>query len=339
MDSRTDDARGFLVLSKHDIAGLLAFPDYVDAVGQAFRRRAAGQGIGPDLLHLDAEAGEFHIKAGGFAGAGGRLAVKINGGFFANPSRYGLPAIQGVIVLSDAETGRPLACLESGEITVNRTGALAALAVEHLARPDASTATIIGCGRQARTQWLGLCHARRISTIRLVDASRDAAVMLAREIERDSAGSTLVEVVPFDQRRAATLASDIVVTCTPSRTPFVAPDDINRGALIVAVGADSPEKQELEPGLLAANRVVVDILDQCAAVGEVHHALTAGLMRREDVHAEIGAILAGRAAGRETAEEIIVFDTTGTALQDAAAASLAVDRALTAGIGTRIPLR
>ena len=335
MDGRTEDTRGFLVLSRHDISGLLAFPDYVDAVAEAFRRRAAGQGIGPDLLHLDAEAGEFHIKAGGFAGARGRLAVKINGGFFANPSRYGLPAIQGVIVLSDAETGRPLACLESGEITVNRTGALTALAVKHLARPDASTATIIGCGRQARTQWLGLAHARPIGTLCLVDRQVEAAEAFAREIE----GQAPVEIVPFEDRRSATLRSDIVITCTPSRQPLLGQDDVKTGALIVAVGADSPGKQELEPALLGRHRVVVDILDQCAAVGELRHALAAGVMRPEDVHAEIGSILAGQAPGRRSPDETFVFDTTGTALQDAAAASLAFDRAAARGVGTFLTLR
>lgn len=325
----------FLILTRADVARLLTFADYVEAIDQAFRSHAEGHSIGPDLLHLDAREGEFHIKAGGFDGPGGRVAVKINGGFFQNPARHGLPAIQGVIVLSDAATGRPLACLESGEITVNRTGALTAVAVGRLARHEAATATIVGCGRQARTQWLGVKHARQIETLCLVDKDASAAHTLAAEI----GASTHVRVVPFDQLRSATLRSDVIVTCTPSRQPFLGPDDVGDGALVVAVGADSPEKQELEPALLGRGRVVVDILEQCATVGELHHALAAGVLRQEDVHAEIGSILVGRAAGRRDQSETFIFDTTGTALQDAAAASLAAERALAAGAGTRIRLR
>jgi alanine dehydrogenase len=329
-----DVIRDFLVLSRQDIAGLLTFSDYVDAVDRAFRLHAEGKAIQPDLLHLDAAEGEFHIKAGGFAGERGRVAVKVNGGFFNNPARHGMPAIQGVIVLSDAETGRPLACLESGEITVKRTGALTAIAVAHLARPAVEAATIIGCGRQARTQWLGLCHARAIPRLFLVDRNPEAADLFASEL----AGQAEVSVVPFENLGAATRNSDVIVTCTPARRAFLGPDHLMPGALVVAVGADSPDKQELDPRLLTRGRIVVDILSQCAEVGELHHGLAEGLLERHDVYAELGDILVGRKPGRVDANQTFIFDTTGTALQDAAAANVAYDRALATRVGVRVRL-
>ncbi|MFL5452514.1 MAG: ornithine cyclodeaminase family protein, partial [Myxococcales bacterium] len=117
----------------------------------------------------------------------------------------------------------------------------------------------------------------------------------------------------------AVARSDVCVTCTPSRKPLL--HELRPGIFVAAVGADSPDKQELDPALLASAKVVVDSLDQCAEIGELHHAIEAGSMRREDVHAEIGEIVAGRKRGRTDDEEITVFDSTGTALQDVAAAA------------------
>jgi ornithine cyclodeaminase/alanine dehydrogenase-like protein (mu-crystallin family) len=110
------------------------------------------------------------------------------------------------------------------------------------------------------------------------------------------------------------------------------------GGFVAAVGADNPEKQEIDPALLAASTVVVDVLEQCATIGDLHHALTAGLMVRGDVRAELGEIVAGQKAGRGTDDEIIVFDSTGTALQDVAAAALVYQGAIAAGRGLRVEL-
>jgi len=125
----------------------------------------------------------------------------------------------------------------------------------------------------------------------------------------------------------AALSSDIVVTCTPSRKPFLRADDIRPGTFVAAVGADSPDKQELDPAILAAATVVADNLDQCASIGELHHALDAGLISKSAVHAELSDLAAGRNRGRSSPEEITLFDSTGTALQDAAAAARIYEKA------------
>jgi ornithine cyclodeaminase/alanine dehydrogenase len=127
--------------------------------------------------------------------------------------------------------------------------------------------------------------------------------------------------------------SDVCVTCTPAKNFFVSKDSISPGTFIAAVGADSPGKQELDPALVAVSKLVVDILEQCAHVGELHHVLEAGLMEREDVHAELGEVIAGRKRGRTSDDEITVFDSTGTALQDVAAAAAIYERSVEEGIG------
>jgi len=133
--------------------------------------------------------------------------------------------------------------------------------------------------------------------------------------------------------RDGTVASDVIATCTPSEQPILSKAHVSLGAFVAAVGADSPEKQELDPPLLSSSTIVVDILEQCAAMGELHHALEAGVVSRASVHAELGEILAGIKPGRRSADEIVVFDATGTAIQDVASAVAVYERAIDQGVG------
>jgi alanine dehydrogenase len=141
-----------------------------------------------------------------------------------------------------------------------------------------------------------------------------------------------------DDLRAALRESDVCVTCTPSRRPLVAGDDVTPGTFIAAVGADDRGKQELTPELVASSTLVVDVLEQCAEIGELQHVLAAGLMTREGVHAELGDVVTGRRPGRTRDEEITIFDSSGTALQDVAAAVLVYERAVASGRGTDVKL-
>jgi ornithine cyclodeaminase/alanine dehydrogenase-like protein (mu-crystallin family) len=132
--------------------------------------------------------------------------------------------------------------------------------------------------------------------------------------------------------------SDVIVTCTPSRAPILGPGDVRAGTFIAAVGADHPEKHEIAPALMAASRIVVDILEQAATMGDLHHALAAGVLTRSDVHAELGEVVAGRKPGRRSPQETIVFDSTGMALQDVAAAAAVYERAVAEGRGLAVSL-
>jgi alanine dehydrogenase len=328
------EARGTLLLTRSEIARLMTLEDYVGVVEQAFRAHAEGRSLSPGLLHIDAPDGEFHIKAGGLAAERAYAGVKVNGGFFQNAARFGLPNIQGVIVLSDASNGSPLAVMDSIEVTIQRTGAATAVAARRLARSDAATALICGCGRQGRIQLRALAHVLPLQQAMGFDRDAAAADGFAEEMQGE---------LGFDVRSVTDLGSaapeaDVIVTCTPAREAFLNADAVRPGAFVAAVGADSPDKQELDPRLMTRGKVVVDLLDQCALVGELHHAIAAGLTDRSRVHAELGEIVSGQKPGRESPEEVIVFDSTGTALQDVAAAAAAYERAVAAGAGRRVDL-
>jgi ornithine cyclodeaminase/alanine dehydrogenase-like protein (mu-crystallin family) len=155
---------------------------------------------------------------------------------------------------------------------------------------------------------------------------------------RDMTREAAIEITPVGDLSAAFPGCDIAVTCTPARTIVVSAGDVRPGQFIAAVGADSEGKQELDPRILADSRVVADLANQAATMGELQHAIAANLMRIEDLHAELGQIIAGERPGRTTAKQIFVFDSTGTALQDVAAAAMVYRRARAAGRGRELLL-
>lgn len=328
-------ARDTLVLSRHDVRQLMSLEECIDAVEDAFREHAFGRSISPGVLGSHVRGGGFHVKTAGLATDRESMFVaKINANFPGNPLRFDLPTIQGVIVMYDAINGRPLAILDSIEITSVRTAAASAVAARHLSRDDAATVTVCGCGEQGRSQLRALSHVRRIRRVLAFDTDAAKAERYALELSAELD----VDISPTRELGAATLQSDIWVTCTTSRRWFVGRNHVAPGALVLAVGADNDDKQEIEPALLAESTVVADVLEQCATIGDLHHALDLGLMRREDVHAELADIVSGRRPGRQSATEIIIFDSTGAALQDVAAARLVYQRAVAMGAGMSIDL-
>jgi alanine dehydrogenase len=317
-----------LLLTRTDVSSLLKFEEYVTVVEEAFALHAAGKTAKPGLLHVELPEGEFHIKAGELKLRKQYFALKVNGGFFHNAERFGMPNIQGLIVLFDGDNGYPLAVMDSRIITSNRTGAATAVAAKYLARPDSNTATIFGSGVQARVQLRALVSVLPIKTVYVVGRNQSKLDDFQREMSKELG----LRVEPVGEATTALKNSDVCVTCTPSRRPIVNAQDVAPGTFIAAVGADSPDKQELDPELLLRNKLVVDLLDQSAHVGELHHALDQG-MRREDVHAELGEIIVGKKTGRVSQDEIIVFDSTGTSLQDVASAAAVYEKALESGQG------
>ncbi len=320
-----------LLLNRSDIAAVLSLDDCITAVEAVFAAHARGETLAPGLLHGDGVGGEFHIKAGGLRAPAPRYACKVNGGFFQNGPRHDLPAIQGLILLYDAANGVPLAVAESGLITMLRTGAATAVAAKHLARADATTVTLCGAGVQGAMQLRALSRVRALQRIRVWDLDPARAADFAGRMEAELRG----EVRPAADLKTAALDSDIIVTCTPAKKWFLGREHVRSGTFIAAVGADSPDKQEIEPQLLASAAVVCDLLEQCAEVGDLHHALQQGLMERAQVRGELGAVIAGRTVGRHDGHETVIYDATGTALQDAAALSVAYDHAVATGRGTR----
>ena len=313
-----------LLLSRDDVAALLNLDECIAAVEAAFRLDAEGKSLPPGVLGVPSRGGGFHIKAAGLELSRTYFAAKVNANFSDNFARFGLPTIQGVIVLCDGESGEVLALMDSIEVTILRTGAATAVAAKYLARPDSKTATVCGCGNQGRVQLRALTRVLPLERVFAYDADEGRARQFADEM-REELG---IEVVAAGSVGEAVRQSDVCVTCTPARSYFLHREDVAAGTFVAGVGADSEIKQELDPKLLAAGKLVVDVLDQCAAIGDLHHAIEAGVVSREDVHAELGEVVTGRKPGRTSVEEITIFDSTGTALQDVAAAAIVYERAV-----------
>ena len=326
------NAEEVLLLTPRDVAGLLTIDDCIGAVEQAFRLYGEGKAIPPGVLSMHMGNGGFHVKAGALDVGRHYFAAKVNGNFPENPARFGLPTIQGVIVLCDARKGSPLAVMDSRDVTSLRTAAATAVAAKHLARADSRILTICGCGNQGRVQALAISRACRLQKVFTYDTSAELAERLARQL----AAELRIQVTAVPDLATAVRQSDICVTCTTSRQPILALGDVSPGTFIAAVGADNPEKQEIHPDLMAKSKIVVDILEQCAVMGDLHHAIVAGVVERADVHAELGEIVAAKKAGRASDEEIIVFDSTGMALQDVAVAAFVYEKAWRQASGVRL---
>jgi alanine dehydrogenase len=322
-----------IVLSKQDLTALMPFGSYVEAVADAFRLHAEGRSVSPQPMHIPAEGGGFHVKAGSLPIGSGYTAIKVNGNFPNNRATHGLPTIQGAILLFDTATGSPVALLDSIEITIKRTGAATAVAARYLARPESQVAMIFGCGTQGRVQLAALRHQLDIRQVFLQDKNAAAAASFASEI----AAEGLDVDVPVKPKSAAR-ASDVIVTCTSAHTPFLDVADVRAGTFIAAIGADNPEKSEIEPALMAKARVVTDLTEQRSYMGDLHHALRAGAMQAADVHAELGELVAGHKPGRTAAHEITLFDGSGVGLQDVAAAACAYEFAKKRNAGSKLSL-
>jgi len=300
-------------LSRRELASLMDLDAYYNAVEGAFRAHADGRTIVPMPLHIALEDGGFHAKGAYLALEHAYAAVKVNSNFPGNPAR-GMPTIQGGVLLFDARDGRLLAIMDSIEITSKRTAAASAVAAKHLARADASTIAICGCGEQGRAQLAAIARVMPLKRVHAwdIDGSR------SEQFARDMAKALRIEATACAQIPRA----DIVVTATSSRAAFL--EDVDPGTFVAAIGADNPHKSEIHPRLMMRAKVVTDLTAQAATMGDLHHAPEAR------AHAELGEVITGRKAGRTSADEIIVFDSTGVAIQDVAAAACAYERAIAA---------
>jgi ornithine cyclodeaminase/alanine dehydrogenase-like protein (mu-crystallin family) len=314
-----------LLLSRTDVAQLMDFTDYVDAVEAGLRAAAVGKALAPPAAGFAVPNGSYHAKAAALLDD--TVAIKLNANFPGNPASNGLPTVQGVIYLSDARDGRPLALLDSIEITINRTGAATTLAARHLARPESRVAMICGAGVQGRIQLRAISAAVTLDRVHVWDQDAAKAERYAQEMS--GLGLDIRPVRRLDPAREA----DIIVTCTSAREAFLTAGHVRPGTFIAAVGADNHDKHEIAPGLYAASRVAVDSLEQAAEIGDLHHALACGAVCREHVQATLAELVTGAKTARATEQDITLFDSTGIGLQDVAAATTVYRRALAAGAG------
>lgn len=317
-----------LLLSRSEIERLLPLAECIEAVQEGFVALARGELHGPVVTGLHTSGGGFHFKG---AGLHGYVAGKLNANFPGNPAR-GRPTIQGLVLLCDAEQGEPLGVFDSTAITALRTAGATAVAARFLARQDARVATILGCGAQGRAQIRALNLVRPLKRLYAYDLDAERAQRFAPEV---AAELGIDSVIVTDLRRALSV-SQVCITCTPSKSPLLHHGDIRPGTFIAAVGADNGEKIEIDPALMAEALVVPDLLEQAIRIGDLHHAVAGGFMDVSQVYAELGDIVTGRKPGRTGEDQVFVFDSTGVAVEDVAAAALVYKRAMAQGAGRSI---
>ena len=322
------------LLTKSDVERLLDIRSCIDGVENAFRLKGEGRPSPGGVLGVHVAGGGFHAKAALLELSRPYFAAKINANFPANPLTRGLPTLQGVLVLFDASNGRPLAVMDSMAITTLRTAAASAVAANFLARREAHTATFVGCGVQARAHVAAISAVRELERAFVFDLDEAKAITFARETQTLHA----FEIVVATDLGKATRNSDIVVTTTSAKRAFLGRDHLSSGAFVAAVGADNEHKQEIEVDLLRTSVIIADDLEQSATIGDLHHALDAGVVTRREVRATLDVVVAGVKPGRISKDEIIIFDSTGMAIEDVAAASIVFERALDEGAGLTVQL-
>jgi ornithine cyclodeaminase len=263
-------------------------------------------------FQFDAANGDCCVKSAYVDGAAA-FAVKVSTGFYDNP-KQGLPSNNGLIVLFSATTGEPVALLQDeGWLTCVRTALAGQLAARLLAPREVRGIGIIGSGEQARLQ---LDYLQPVTSCRDVFVWGPSTKNRGLFVEEMSARGFNVRAM--DSAQAVAANANLIVTTTPSRAPLLRSDWIRNGTHITAVGADSAGKQELDPAIVArAGVVVVDSIDQCSKYGEISHALSAGLINKEQL-LELGALLDAGRRGRDDTDpaQITVADLTGVAVQD-----------------------
>jgi alanine dehydrogenase len=289
------------VFAAHDVEAAVSPERAVDVVRDAFVAYARGEWSMPSKVYVPAyPAGDFRAMP---ALGGGFALLKWVTSFPGNPE-LGLPTVTGLVLVSDASNGMSVAVLDAGAVTALRTGAAAVLAAETLGRKDAETAAAIGAGVNGRAA--ARTFLARGRSVSIWDVDLDRAETVAVELGAEVAAT-----------RDDALAADLVVTVTPGHEVLFSAGSLQPGQHVSLMGADGPGKAEIAVEELARVRVFCDDWEQASHNGDLVHAVEAGAFGREHV-TELGAVLAGDAAGRVAPEEITVFDSTGLAIQDLA---------------------
>jgi alanine dehydrogenase len=322
-----------VLLSGADLQRLLRPETTIKALREAYSALADNRGDQGRSVGFTVEGGSIHVKSGLLPGSHLAFASKVNVNLPENAGTRALPTIQGIVVVSDAKDGRPLAVMDSIVLTGIRTAATAALAAQYGAHKGSTSAAIIGCGAQAKYQLDAMRSAFALKTVRVFDIDSSRAEAFSTAYSTSDCSITYAPTVS-----AAVAGVDICITCTTSKVPVLTDDLDLAGCFVAAVGADNPEKHEIAPGLMCRARILVDDAEACALGGDLNHALRSGVVSKDRVHADLAELASGRKQGRVSADELVIFDSSGSGVQDVAAAWAAYQEAIRADAGLRFNL-
>ena len=311
-----------LLLNREDVGGNARMAEVIVAVEEAFAAYQRGNVQMPAKSYVDLPAydGDFrsmpaYMDAGEWDAAG----IKWVNVHTENPERYDLPSVMGTMVYSDPRNAFPLAIMDGTTLTRKRTGAAAAVATDHLAVADATSLGIVGAGVQSYTQLEAISVVRDIDTVVVADKREDAVEAFVDRFgdEFDVRGGSIAEAA----------SCDVLSTVTPVESPLVSAADLGEDTHVNAMGADAPGKNELARDVVTNAKLVIDDYEQCTHSGEINVPWSEGVLTDEDLYGELGEIVTEKKPGRAREDGVTVFDSTGLAIQDVAAAHVVYERA------------
>jgi ornithine cyclodeaminase/alanine dehydrogenase len=323
-----------LLLTRDNVMSVLDMTACMDAVEQAFAELARGTAVLPLRINITPPDG-LALYMPAYLKEMGALACKVVTVYKKNPERFGIPTTIGKVLLQNPETGEVICVMDGGYLTAVRTGAASGVATKYMAREGGEMkAGIFGAGVQAKMQLWAVTVARKISSAVVFDVSSEAADKFVDEM-----GKKLGLHIAKASSPEEVLATDIICTATSSPTPIFDGTKVGEGTHINGIGSHTPKARELDTETVRRSRLVGDSREACfKEAGDIMIPLGEGAISEDHFYAELGEVIVGEKAGRETDGEITLFKSNGLAIQDAATAKLVYDKAVASGTGTEVEL-
>lgn len=307
-----------MVLNEDQAKKFVNMAEVIEAVEDGFEEYSEGEAKMPPKIYLDLPEfnGDFRAMPAYVSGCAGVKWVNVH----PDNKEKDVPTVMAKIILSDPETGENLACIEGTRLTNYRTGAAGGIAAKYLAREGSDSLGLVGLGEQAKTQLMAVSEVFDLKKVLIFDVDENAVKDFKNSFDGFNFEEASLEEV---------MAADIVSTTTPVRSPIIKKEWVSPGTHINAIGADAEGKQEIDPQLLVKNgvKIIVDDIEQTTHSGEINVAYNEGLIDEKDIYANLPDVVAGKKPGRQSREEITIFDSTGLAIQDVATARIVYERA------------
>lgn len=325
-----------LVLTRRDVQKLVPMADAIELMKLAFRELSAGRAESPLRSVVPVAEGAVTLLMPAYVPAANALGFKVVSVFEGNRAKD-LPTISAMVCLLDESTGAPSAIMNGAYLTALRTGAVSGAATDLLARDDARNLVVIGAGAQGVTQAAAVAAVRSIERITVVDLSEDSLERYRKQIAED--WPELLDRLETTSDASVVADADVICTATTSRQPVFSDRDVKPGTHINAIGAFTPEMQELPEETVARATIVVDQVEAVLEeAGDFIIPIAKGTLDRHRIQRELGQIVAEEAPGRATVDEITLFKSVGNAVQDVTVARKAVERAREAGVGQQVSI-
>jgi alanine dehydrogenase len=310
--------------------------DALEAVERAFKEHGQGTTDMPVRSGITlSNANGITLFMPAYIEGMGAIGIKVVSVYPDNPSKYSMPTILGVVLLTDPKNGELLAIMDGTYLTAIRTGAAGGIATKYLARKDAEEVGVIGTGVQGRTQLIATTKVRRVRRVKAYDVARDRCELFCNEMSTELG----IQISAADSAERAVKDSDIVITCTTSKTPILKGDWLNEGSHVNAIGSHTPESRELDTTAIQRAKIIVDSREAALKeAGDLIIPISQGFIKPTQIYAELGEIVTAKKPGRTNEAEVTLFKSLGLAIQDVSTASKAFELAMSRGLGTQIAL-